>query len=256
MHDLLGALAPASPRDGRQYVAELELTLADEAALLEIVKLWIDEERDRQLGDSQVWCAPIHALRALAELGSVEVVPTTLELLDRLDAIGDQWYLEELPSVCALVGAATVEPLARYLHDDSHGEYPRVAVAHSLCSVAQRDPATRDAVVDALVGVLGRREVELASLNAFVIGYLVDLRAEEHSELIREAFDANVVDTVACGSWPTISEELRFGRRPARWDFGSSTSDTVEARHRPPTKSARAAKNRQKAARKRNRKRK
>lgn len=265
LHDTLGALRPPRPRDKAPYVDKLELTRADEPALLEILKLWIVAESERELKDSAAWYAPIHALRSLAQLGAASVISATLALLDTLDAQGDQWYLEEFPDVCAQIGEEALAPLTAYLADASHAEFPRIAVAHSLREVAQHHPHTRDQVVDALVGVLAPHDVGAASLSGFVIGYLVDLRATEHEDAIHAAYLAQCVDTMVCGDWKRISQELHTGRRPMlrnspmlrdSWmDFNPPPAQREEPvpKRKVVPKQDKAARKRSKDARKRNR---
>ena len=152
--------------------------------------------------------APIHAWRCLAQLRAVQAIHPLLNLMDKLDEGGDDWYLEEFPHVFSLIGPDTLEPLRHYLANDGHEVFARVASAHALKELAERYPEMRDDVLKGLCDTLRRFQDTDETVNAFVISYLLDMRAVEAAELIERAYAANRVDISVSGNWNTVRQEL------------------------------------------------
>jgi len=193
------------------YVAALGVDADDIPALLTVVRCWDCEpgEGPVEIPDEQpAVYAPIHAWRTLGQMRAVEAVPATLEMLDRLDELLDDWSFEEFPSVWAMIGDSALDPLAAYLADGSHREHSRVCVAHGLCEIGQRHDALRDAAVSRLTGALNRHEADVAALNGFLVAYLLELKAVESAEAIERAYAADCVDLTITGNWAKVRAEL------------------------------------------------
>ena len=123
--------------------------------------------------------------------------------------------------------------------------------------------------MEALTGQLAGHEPELYSLNAFLVAYLVDLKAVESAEVIERAFAAGLVDETICGHSTAIRQELgveglglvpersgavhRFGPM-RRFNGPSSTESGGRRRHRQKDRKAKAKRKQRQQARKRNRK--
>ena len=191
------------------YVAEFGLRAEHIPTLIDLACEWAEGER----AEDDVLFAPIHAWRALGQLRAAEAVEPLLEIQDSLDAIGDDWYLEEFHDIFGLVGPPAIATLARYLADRSRGEFPRISSANGLREVGRRHPQARQRVVQVLATQLGRCEPDVGSLNGFLVGYLVDLRAAESAGVIERAYAARVVDQLVCGPWTKIREELGVPER-------------------------------------------
>lgn len=256
--DALSKVDAPEPGDGREYLEPLGLTNEDIPVLVELVQRWAHEAHfEATVPDSAMW-APVHAWRALGELRAEIVVPTLLVLLDTLDRRGDEWMLEEFPSLCRRIGEPALDDLAGYLLDAGHTEYGRVAVAHGLQAIAAADADLRDRVCETLADVLRPLSAQHPDLNGFVITYLADLVAVEHAELIERAFEEGVVNGTICGDWRRIAFELGIGPPPPR---RRSMLDTMPNDQPPPPVAARpcrpkpnkAARKRQRHARKKNR---
>jgi len=186
------------------YVAEFGLNQADIPPLIDIACQWADAKRP----EDEVLFAPIHAWRALGQLRAADAVEPLLATQDSLDAWGDQWYLEEFHDLFGLIGPTAVPPLVAYLSDRGHGEFPRISAANGLREVAKRHPEARPRVVDALATELAKRQPDAGSLNAFLVGYLADLKATGSAPIIEHAYAAGVVDAGVCGHWTKIRREL------------------------------------------------
>jgi HEAT repeat protein len=155
---------------------------------------WADSER------LEVW-APIHAWRALGQLGAEAAAEPLLGLLWRIEEFDDDWVGEEIPVVLGMIGPAAVPKVAEYLADPLHGLWARVAAAHSLAEVGQRHPGARDDCVAVLSDTLEDFTNHDPTLNGFLISFLVDLQAIEAAPLMESAFDAACVDISILGDW-------------------------------------------------------
>jgi len=171
-------------RGDPDYVAEFGLHRTDVPVLIDIACHWTDTEKPE---DDSLY-APIHAWRALGQLRAAEAVEPLLATQDSLDAFGDQWYLEEFHDLFGLIGPPAVAALATYLADRGHGEFPRISAANGLCEVAKRHPEARRLVVDTLTIELAKGQPDVCSLNAFLVGYLADLKAAESALIIGRAY--------------------------------------------------------------------
>ncbi|MFQ5844550.1 MAG: hypothetical protein ACE5JG_06115, partial [Planctomycetota bacterium] len=186
------------------YVADLRLRAEHVPALVSLARRW--EDQDWSAGDA-AW-APVHAWRALGQLGAAEAVAPLLEMLGPLDADHDDWFFEEFPHVVALIGPAAVPALGRYLADPGHREYARVAAADGLCEIARRHPEAREEAGRILREELERCERNPPTLNGFLVSYLADLGAGEASHAIQQAYVAGRVDESVCGPWSRVGWEI------------------------------------------------
>ena len=174
----------------------------------ELIRMALDEEL--HWGDSssdEIW-APIHAWRALGRLRAEEAVKPLTLLLAWIDERNADWMLEDLPDVFCRIGPPAVPILANYLDDDEHGLFARTAAARALKEIASSYPEARDNCIAALMETLERFEELDRELNAFLVGNLADLGANEASSLIGRAFAAGRVNEGIVGSWEYIQAEL------------------------------------------------
>jgi len=255
-------------REGNpDYVVDFGLQPGHIPTLVEIARKWAESD---QLAEDE-WAAPIHAWRALGQLRAEEAIGPLLNMQNRLDELGDDWYLEEFHDVFGLIGPQAVEALSEYLADRNNTEFSRISTANGLCEVGKRHPETRNRVLGVLADQLAKHEPEVYSLNAFLIAYLADLKASKSAGVIERAFAAGVVDETVCGDWTTIRQELGVAGlgpapdcpRPLGPHFGlagafgdSLAVDRLDRdRRRQSDKRGKAKRKQQKQARKRNRKR-
>jgi len=163
------------------YVARLGLTGRDVPELIEIARQWTREPAWPADRDDMSPYAPIHAWRALAQLRAPAAVEPLLEMLDALDARGDDWYPQEFPKVFAFAGPPALDALTRYLADNTHGDFPRACAACGIKLLAARHPATRDRGAAALIETLSHYRGNGPALNAFLIRYLREMDAADQA---------------------------------------------------------------------------
>ena len=196
------------PKREPDYVRRFDLDRSHVPALLDIVRQWIDREDWPDDEDDMSWSAPVHAWRALAQLGAVEVIDLMLEMIGPMDTRHDDWYLEEFPDAFAMVGPPAYDRAVAYLDDSSHALFPRIGIAHAIANIAKSHPELRDRAVMDLSRRLADYENNEIEFNAFLISYLLDVQAREKADLIERAFAANRVDIQAIGNWNDVRREL------------------------------------------------
>lgn len=174
----------------------------------ELIRMALDEELHTADAESDALWAPIHAWRALAQLGAEEAAKPLTRLLYRIDEYDDDWVGEELPEVFGQLGPAAIPVLVGYLADDAHGLWARIGAAQGLREIGTRHPEARSDAIDALAETLeGFAELD-PTLNAFLVSYLVDLDAVEATPLMERAFEAEQVDYGVMGDWEDVRMEL------------------------------------------------
>lgn len=202
------------PEGWRDYVAELGLTAGDAPQLLIIVEAWFQppDDDDARLdadADSRcaAWCAPIHAWRALGQLGAQEAVAPLLGRADLADEQMDDWSMEDWPHVFGMIGPGALEALAAHAADARHREFSRVLAIEGLKHIAERHAESRERMVGVLTEQLRRQEAE-PIVNGCLTKALLDLKATEAAEAIERAYAADLVDESICGSWGEVRSQL------------------------------------------------
>lgn len=98
--------------------------------------------------------APIHALRLLGEVGTVEMIEPLLRQLpvdlDYEDERLPQAWVEELPQIIGRLGAPAIEPLWAIAKDASWISAARSTALIALTYITAAAPETRDAIVASL----------------------------------------------------------------------------------------------------------
>jgi hypothetical protein len=214
---------------------------------------------------AEVW-APVHAWRALGQLGAGAAVEPLIEVVENVD---DDWSREELPSVLGMIGPAAVEPLRVALsrHAIDFDAMTGATTANGLMEIAKRHPETRSAVVGILVGQLRWSGRQDPALNAFLVGNLIDLKAVETAPLMEALIAAGDVDVSITGDWEDVQLSLgliaeRTTPRPRYWAFDRHlrpSPGTPKAAHggaNPRGDADRRRRKAEKATRRRNRRRK
>ncbi len=180
----------------------------------DLIRMALDDDLHSAGTDTDAVWAPVHAWRALAQLGAAEAARPLTALLRRIDEQDDDWVNEELPRVFAHIGPTAISVLADYLDDDAHGLFARIAAASALAEIGVRHPAARSDAIDTLTAVLERFGDLDPGLNAFLIYSLVDLDAVEAAPLVKRAFDAGRVDLDVMGDWDDVQARLGLLEKP------------------------------------------
>ncbi|MEA4907223.1 MAG: hypothetical protein GYA17_11985 [Chloroflexi bacterium] len=211
-YPVAGLLSAGDPRqmdEWPEYPAEYGLSAAD---VPELVRMATDEAFDRVgLGSVEAW-APLHAWRALGQLGAAQAVPALTGLFERVDR-GDEddsweWVLEDLPESLALIGAGAIPALADYLADGSHSVWARVTAVDALERIGLTHPVTRLDCVAAILPVLERYAGQDRTLNSEMIATLAMLKAVEAAGLVQRVYQAGAVDESILGDWEDFQVDV------------------------------------------------
>ena len=163
----------------------------------ELIRMATDERLNNADGDSpEVW-APLHAWRTLGQLKAEEAIDSLLTLLD----LDDDWSLEEIPVVMEMIGAAAIPHLDTYVGEDTHAEFSRIAAAHALEKIGNLYPEHKQTCINILIRHLQNYQDNPVELNAFLINYLIALKAVEAAPVMEEAYAARRVDLSILGDW-------------------------------------------------------
>jgi hypothetical protein len=174
----------------------------------DLIRMATDEELHwADSGSLQVW-APVHAWRALGQLRAEAAIEPLTGLLHRIDDDDDDWVGEELPDVYGMIGPAAIPALAAYLADASRPLFARVASVHSFAEIGLNHPDARAECVAALTAQLERFAENDPTLNAFLVSYLMDLKAVESAPVMERAFVAERVELPVAGDWEDVQIEL------------------------------------------------
>lgn len=246
----------------RDYVSELGLSQTDVPTLLAVAREWFERTEWPEDPDDTTVHGSIHAWRAAGQLRAEDAVDTLLDILASQAVEDDDWYLEEFPHVFGLIGPGTIDRVAAFARDASHAEFPRVAAAHALAEIARRHPDSRPRVLEILTSALTAYDAQTSQFNAFLVCYLLDIRATEAAELIERAFADNRVDVSVVGNWNDVRTELGVedhGIVPKRlavakpdWAFGPEAGERIgdDAEHAPGAPSAQSQRGRKRRKRK------
>jgi hypothetical protein len=177
-----------------------------EADVDDLIALATDHSLHQAPGDSDAVWAPLHAWRALAQIGDPRAIEPLIGLFDALR--DNDWAWEELPHVFAMLGSEAVAPLGAYLRARDHDEFAYGSAIGALEQIAKRDPSTRDAVVAIITDYLDHADLDAAYLNGAAVATLVTLQARESIEPIRRLYAAAAVDLFACGDIEDVEMEL------------------------------------------------
>jgi Protein of unknown function (DUF1186)/PBS lyase HEAT-like repeat len=199
--------------DSFDYLEDFELSAGD---VPELLRMAADERLNTAASASlRVW-APIHAIRALAQLRAAEAVEPLLNLIvrDRDDAIAlyDDWLHPEVSKALVEIGSPAAAAVVRVMVDQGKDQYSRAAAARVLSDLGRQDRDLYPHCVAALATSLENFGDNVPELNAFIIGSLIDLDAEETCPLIERAFTSGAVDETVVGDWEDAQVEL--GRLP------------------------------------------
>ena len=163
------------------------------------------------MDSSEVW-APLHAWRALGQLGSEDAVAPLLDFLRTIE--NDEAVGQELPVVFGMIGPSAVPHIAAFLSDRSNPTTPVATAMAGLRQIVARHPECHDDCVGILARVLEPHAASDPSINGFAVWTLIDLAAVEAIDAVRDAFRRQAVDLSLVGDVEDV--EIALGLRKRR----------------------------------------
>jgi hypothetical protein len=162
--------------------------------------------------DPRGW-APVHAWRSLGQLHAAEAIAPLMRLFHEVK--DNDWVIEEMPDVFALIGLDAFTPLVDYFNNLSYPAYSRLVAATSIMQIALLYPEVRPQSIETLSAQLAQFEQNSPGMNSVLIAQLVELGASEKAELIHKIFAAGKVDRFIVGDWRDIKTRLNHASDPA-----------------------------------------
>ncbi len=158
------------------------------------------------------WAAPVHAWRALAQLGAEAAIGPLALLASEGDEWDTDWIHQEVPEVMATFGPPAIPVLLGLIDQPGHPDDAYLAWVEGLAMIGLAHPAARDQVVDALTEQLAQYGTNEPALNAFFLFGLVKLKALGAAPLMEAAFAAGRVDEAVSGNWDDA--QVLLGLKP------------------------------------------
>ena len=188
---------------------------------------------DEQLNEADIddvagW-APMHAYRALGQVHTERAIEPLLSLLDLFREIND-FAMEELPYVFAMIGPAALPETAEYIANSSHNEWARICAIECVEKIGLIWSEARSECIAILMAQLDFFEENDYEVNTFLIESLVELQAMEAVPLIERAFAADRVEEFVIGDWDDI--QVRLGMKSAEEVEEKRTREREERRQR------------------------
>ena len=192
---------------GREWQDYLEYGLdgSDVPALVELVA--DDALNQADVQSNEVW-VPLHAWRALGQIGSDKAITPLIALFDRL--VDDDWAQDELPEVLGMIGQPAIVPLSVLLNETHHDEFARAMAADALAEIVKRSPSCREQVIKCFQDYMSHPDESARILNGLLISWLLDLDAKETIDDIRHLFQKSCVDVTIVGDLEDVEIELGF----------------------------------------------
>lgn len=126
----------------------------------------------------------------------------------------DDYMWDWLPNVIGVYGEKFIEPMTKFLYDASKEEISRSLAGEALMQIGQNYPEGKGECIKILADFLEQADEETSDLNSLIVGNLVDLNAIEKIDIIKRAFDRDVVDEHWVGYFEDV--EIEFGLKEKR----------------------------------------
>jgi yecA family protein len=200
---------PDSKINWPNYVKQYGFTLDDVPTLL---MLYADKEINSMDSDRpEVW-TQVHAWRTLGQLGSETAIESIIQSFDTLH--NDDYAQSELPEVIGMIGPVAIPALVEYWQQPDKNEFSYCLAVDSLCEMAKFHPAHRIQVIDIYRNYMKNPYTSERTLNGLLIAQLIDLKAVEAIDGIRNMFESDCVDLSCAGDLEEV--EIDLGLRAQR----------------------------------------
>ncbi len=237
----------------------------------ELTKLILDEKyylsEDEDLGYPQLF-----AYQALGQLKTESAIDALIEGT-RIWGDSDwfEWFTEAMPDIFGRIGCSAVPSVAKLLQDATVSVKNRTHASTYLQEIGTNNSECCDRCVAVLTEELWKFNSNDPTLNGFIVAALVaDLKAVDAAAAIEAAYEADRVDESIVGDWYDAQvylglmsaadvppRERGYWYRPAPLPVGFESAGFMPSSGKEfDSQKAKAKKNQQKQARKKNRRKK
>ena len=162
----------------------------------DLIRMAIDEELHDAPSDTPWVWGPVHAWRALAQLGAFDAAETLIENLFWRVADDDDWVYSEMPLVFSLFGIGALPALDKFLDPDKlNGIEPRKLAVRTIMFIGQGGEMSRIAARQIMLKHLNLYEKHYPEFNALTAANIILLaEPSEAKELINKVLESGKVD--------------------------------------------------------------
>lgn len=172
---------------------------------------------DESLNETEPeWYAQVHAWRAIEQLRPKEAIEPLLDLVAKnaQEDDSDDWAFEDLPRVLGAIGPQVIPVVVNRL--DRQNANVTQQYARVLEEVGKQHPEARAEVVSHLCRLLETASTNDATLNAFLISNLINLKATEAWPAIERAYATDNIDLTIHGGLAEAKFYMGLGPQPQR----------------------------------------
>ena len=169
--------------------------------------------KERALNEPECYNRIIHSWRILAIHGGPQAVHTLIRYFLDISEDYSDWETDEFPEVFGRIGAEILPELHRLVQDQKLTEISHITAACAYPKLVEFYPELREQVVQINTDLLEKANLG-AMLNGFLVSNLIDLKATESINTIRQAIKLNLVDTGVAGDMEDV--EIELGLRTKR----------------------------------------
>ncbi len=170
-----------------------------------LIRMMADEQL-HDVDSVEGW-APMHAYRAIVQLDVQAALEPLLSVIGLFRESND-FAMEELPYIFAMIGPSALPKMAEYIADTSRNEWGHVCAIEGIGKIGLKWPEARSECVVILMAKLALFDENDYHVNTFLVDALADLQALEAAPLIEQAFAANTIEEFIIGDWDDIQVKL------------------------------------------------
>jgi hypothetical protein len=181
----------------------------------ELIRMATDEYLGSEDASEFEFAAPLHAVRALAELRAEEAIEPLLTIYDKASENDNEWMLETLVDVYTTLGPVALPALEQFLADPLHDVSAQGYVTSIISSIANTYLEARGECIAVVSRRLADFEVNNPQLNDSLVRTLLRMKAVEAASVIEAAYASGRVDDFWGRDWDDAQYELGLKERPA-----------------------------------------
>lgn len=182
------------------YVGHYNLGEIDVPVLIDLAR-----EGNADFSNPSERSAPVHACRALGQLGDSAADKALVQLLDDDE---NDWLIESAQVALGMLGPRSLAVLKQYFDDPETSIGSQLRALEGISTIAQQHPQLRNECVQILTQTLSNCDQHEPDVNGFLIYYLVEMKATESAQVIEKAWHSGHVNQEINESWEAVQAEL------------------------------------------------
>ncbi len=213
------------------------LSLPRESLIADLHKIIYDSiARFRYIEEETEW-SPVtheyltHAVSLLTELTSEESLEPLLDLLRQDDDFIEFWFSDSLFDILwellFISGKNKLIELRKFLFEPNHSSYNRAIISETVVQMVLHEPERRVEIIqwykEILDEILRRKKDETiidTEWIAFLVSDLIEIKAKELSEAVKDLFYHDMVSDYITGSFASVLDDFNSDQ-----DFSSAKTD-------------------------------